>query len=168
MPGPGDRDDRGVREARPEPVPLPEDRPGVQEELGAGHEVHLSRAQQELSDAGRRLQIPPGSQDRHDFQGAKEAGLDYAGLRGLWIEAAREAASSLTLKRLLQWILLVRAATLKTPRTTWDFVAAELRVDHHTLWRTFREVTGAPPSDHEGKSSRLREAFMDRLETTLK
>lgn len=99
---------------------------------------------------------------------AKEAGLDYAGLRRLWIEAAGEAASSLTLKRLLQWILVVRAAALKTPRTTWDFVAAELRVDRHTLWRTFREVTGAPPSDHEGKSSRLREAFMDRLETTLR
>lgn len=86
-------------------------------------------------------------------------GYTYRQLQWMWSSVAGEVPET-RLKALLQWILLVRAVSLKTKDRSWASVARELEVSRHTLWRTARALTGRTLRElAEGGRAELREAF---------
>jgi transcriptional regulator GlxA family with amidase domain len=72
---------------------------------------------------------------------AAAAGCDRRTLWTHWKSAVGPDAD-LRLQDFLHWLLLLRAAHLKTPRLAWAEVADEVGIHPHTLSRLARQLTG--------------------------
>jgi hypothetical protein len=72
---------------------------------------------------------------------AAAVGRDRRSLWRYWHEAFHDEPP-LRLQDLLDWLLLLRAATLKTPGRNWAGVAAELQIHEHTISRLAGRLAG--------------------------
>lgn len=78
-----------------------------------------------------------------------------------WRSAVDEEQSELTLKGFLDWIVLLRAAAMKTESRSWHDVADELGVHARTLRRVVQRRTGSSLCDLPTSAGRDGEEFLD-------
>lgn len=122
--------------------------PAVHRACSAGHLQHLSLRLEALAEVAPRLRDSLAHACRSPLPVtsvgalARMAGCDRSTLFRQWKRATEGAAAPLRLEDFLDWILVLRAAGLRTPGRKWAAIAAELGVHEKTLARTARRVTG--------------------------
>lgn len=117
---------------------------------------------------GRSLRSRPPLTSVQELAG--ELGRDRRTLWHHWRSVVDDGESDLTLKGFLDWIVLLRAAAMKSESRSWQDVAEELGVHARTLRRvaqrrtgeSLRDLSPAPP-----ESERLFAAFREEAMAPL-
>ena len=93
------------------------------------------------------------------------SGVSPTKLRREWSSGS---LGCLTPKRLLDWVLLLRAAMRKDAQASWESIAETLQVDTDTLAHVAKRLVGLHLTEIDIESMRtLREAFVHAVVTPL-